>query len=73
MLGSGHPEFGLLLLSYWLQEKVGSGNENRRYTMVENGKKHRQNSYQIIHFSTSEELSAVEGASEASSPEQANE
>ena len=45
------------------------------FTMVENGKKHRQNSRLIIHVPTSEgvsEVSAAEGASEASSPEQAN-
>ena len=47
--------------------------------MVENGKKHRQNSHPIIHFPTSEGVSEVservsvaEGASEASSPEQAS-
>ena len=48
----------------------------RRYTMVENRKKHRQNSHLIILFPTSEgvsEVSAAEGANEASSPEQANE
>ena len=38
-------------------------------TMVVNEKKHRQNSHLIIHFPTSEGVSAVEGASEASSPE----
>ena len=40
------------------------------------GKKHRQNSHSIIHCPTSErvsEVSAAEGASKASSPEQANE
>ena len=53
-------------------------------TMVENGKKDRQNIYLIIYFPTSEgvskvseraseRVSAAEGASEASSPEQANE
>ena len=49
--------------------------------MVENQKKHRQNSHPIIHCPTSEGVSevseqanesAAEGASEASSPEQAN-
>ena len=47
--------------------------------MVENRKKHRQNSHPIIHCPTSEgvsevseRVSAAEGASEASSPEQAN-
>ena len=49
-------------------------------SMVENRKKQRQNSYPIIHCPTSEGVSevserasAAEGASEASSPEQANE
>ena len=52
------------------------------YTMVENGKKHRQNSHLIIQIShergserseqASERVSAAEGMSEASSPEQAN-
>ena len=52
-------------------------------TMVENRKKHRQNSNLINHFpmsegmskvsEASERVSAAEGASEASSPEQANE
>ena len=51
--------------------------------MVENGKKHRQNSHPIIHCPTSEgvsevserakKVSTVEGASDTSSPEQANE
>ena len=44
--------------------------------MVEN-RKNRLNSYPIIHFPTSEgvseQVSAAEGPSEASSPEQANE
>ena len=45
-------------------------------TMVENSKKHRQNSHPIIHCPKSErvsKVSAAEGASEASSSEQANE
>ena len=56
----------------------------KRSTMVENKKKHRQNSHLIIVFPTSEgvsevseraseRVSAAEGASEASSPEQVNE
>ena len=55
-----------------------------RRTMVENRKKHGQNSHPIIHCPmsegvsevserASERVSAAEGASEASSPEQANE
>ena len=52
-------------------------------TMVKNGKKHRQNSHLISHCPmsegvsevserASEQVSAAEGASEASSPEQVN-
>ena len=53
--------------------------DNDNNTMIENRKKHRQNSHPIIHYPTSEgvsevseRVSAAEGASEASSPEQAN-
>ena len=58
----------------------GLGDSFSLCTMVENRKKHRENSHPIIHFPTSEgvsevseRVSAAEGAREANSPEEANE
>ena len=75
--------FGLTVLFQGAAIVAGppiAGNQRRNPgTMVENGRKHRQNSNLTIHCPTSEgvsevseQVSAAEGASEASSPEQAN-
>ena len=41
------------------KNKAGEKGENKKSTMVENRKKHRQNSHPIIHFPTSEGVSEV--------------
>ena len=59
-----HPSAGVICTYFPFLGK-------HHYTMVENGKKHERGSERIER--ASEQVSAAEGASEASSPEQADE